>query len=600
MNVMRKATRFAALAAAVAASQLSLAAESESEKANSFFEKAFQESLSTKPIYLTYLGMRDKYDEWGEITEADSLHDVELKRSQMAALKAFDFAKLGTQEQLSYRLFEKEAEAAELDYQYRHYDYMVNQMHGLQSELPALLINMHQVASVSDAEAYIARLNKVKPLFAQLVERLKESEAKGIIPPKFVFPMVISDSRNIINGRPFDESAKNDNPLWADLQKKINALEISDEDKKGLVAKGKAALTGDFKAGYQELITFLTQQETRADTRDGAWKFPDGAAYYKYRLKLMTSTDMTADEIHNLGLSEVKRIHAEMSAIKDSVKFKGDLPAFFQFMRNDAQFKLPNTDAGRKEYLDGAVAAIDAMKERLDDLFITKPKADLTVKRVEPFREDSAGRAFYQRPSLDGTRAGRYYVNLADMDQMAVYELEALAYHEGIPGHHMQLAIAQELEGIPTFRKIGGYTAYTEGWGLYSETLPKEIGFYTDPYSDFGRLSMELWRACRLVVDTGIHAKKWSREQAIQYLRDNTPSPELDIVKAIERYIVMPGQATAYKIGSIKIQQLRAKAKKALGKKFDIRQFHDAVLRNGMLPLDILEEQVDAYIAKAK
>jgi len=276
------------------------------------------------------------------------------------------------------------------------------------------------------------------------------------------------------------------------------------------------------------------------------------------------------------------------------------LQKFFTFMRSDKQFKLPNTDAGRAVYLKNAVTAIDTMKASLDSMFIVKPKAELKVKRVEPFREKSAGRAFYQSPSLDGSRPGTYYVNLEDMNQMAVYELEALAYHEGIPGHHMQRAIAQELEGIPTFRKIGGYTAYTEGWGLYSEMLPKEYGFYTDPYSDFGRLSMELWRACRLVVDTGIHAKKWSRETAIDYLREATPSPELDVVKAIERYIVMPGQATAYKIGMLKILELRAKAKTALGKKFDIRNFHDVILKNGALPLSVLEEQVDGYIKHSK
>lgn len=597
MKLMTKATRLAVALVAASSASFALAEKTESEKAAEFFESSFKESLANKPMYLTYLGMKEKYGEWGDISAAEDDRDLALVKKQLAELKKIDFAKLGEQEKLSYRLFEEQAKDQIFADRYRDYGYQVNQMFGLQSQLPSFLINMHRVDNVSDAEAYISRLKKAKPLFDQLIVRMESSEKLGVVPPKFVFPMVISDSKNIIAGKPFEKDAKEDNPVWADIQGKVEKLEATDEEKAKLLKEAKAALLGEFKNAYAALIGFLESQEKRADTRDGVWKFPKGEEYYKYRLKDMTTTDMTADEIHKLGLAEVARIHDEMRAIKEKVGFKGDLQAFFKFMRNDAQFKLPNTDEGRQKYLDDAVKTIDVMKSRLDELFLTKPKADLVVTRVEPFREDSAGRAFYQRPSLDGSRPGRYYVNLADMNEMAVYELEALAYHEGIPGHHMQLAIAQELEGIPTFRKVGGYTAYTEGWGLYSETLPKEIGFYQDPYSDFGRLSMELWRACRLVVDTGIHAKKWTREQAIKYLRDSTPSPELDVVKAIERYIVMPGQATAYKIGQIKIMQLRAKAKKALAEKFDIREFHDVILRNGMLPLGILEEQVDQYIA---
>jgi len=597
MKLMTKATRLAVALVAASSATWALAEKTESEKAAEFFESSFKESLANKPMYLTYLGMKEKYGEWGDISAAEDDRDLALVKKQLAELKKIDFTKLGEQEKLSYRLFEEQAKDQIFADRYRDYGYQVNQMFGLQSQLPSFLINMHRVDNVSDAEAYISRLKKAKPLFDQLIVRMESSEKLGVVPPKFVFPMVISDSKNIIAGKPFENDAKEDNPVWADIQGKVEKLEATDEEKAKLLKEAKAALLGEFKNAYTALIGFLESQEKRADTRDGVWKFPKGEEYYKYRLKDMTTTDMTADEIHKLGLAEVARIHDEMRAIKEKVGFKGDLQAFFKFMRNDAQFKLPNTDEGRQKYLDDAVKTIDVMKSRLDELFLTKPKADLVVTRVEPFREDSAGRAFYQRPSLDGSRPGRYYVNLADMNEMAVYELEALAYHEGIPGHHMQLAIAQELEGIPTFRKVGGYTAYTEGWGLYSETLPKEIGFYQDPYSDFGRLSMELWRACRLVVDTGIHAKKWTREQAIKYLRDSTPSPELDVVKAIERYIVMPGQATAYKIGQIKIMQLRAKAKKALAEKFDIREFHDVILRNGMLPLGILEEQVDHYIA---
>ncbi|MEM6653850.1 MAG: DUF885 domain-containing protein, partial [Pseudomonadota bacterium] len=346
-----------------------------------------------------------------------------------------------------------------------------------------------------------------------------------------------------------------------------------------------------------ELIEWVSADRANAGLDDGAWKHPDGEAFYRDRLWQMTTTDMTADEIHTLGLNEVDRIHHEMRAIMRQVGFQGSLQDFFDFTRTDPQFFKPNTDQGRAEYLAEATAMIDTMRTELPSVFNTFPRAEMVVKAVEPFREKAAGKAFYQRPAPDGSRPGVYYANLYRMQDMPLYQMEALAYHEGIPGHHMQLAISQELQGIPKFRKYGGYTAYTEGWGLYSEFLPKEMGFYQDPYSDFGRLAMELWRAARLVVDTGLHAKRWTRQDAIDYLLENTPNPEGDCRKAIERYIVMPGQATAYKIGMIKILDLREHARTRLGDAFDIRDFHDVVLKDGPVPLQILEENVEAWIS---
>lgn len=289
------------------------------------------------------------------------------------------------------------------------------------------------------------------------------------------------------------------------------------------------------------------------------------------------------------------RIHGEMEKIKEQVGFEGSLQDFFEFMRTDQQFYYPNTPEGKEQYLNEATGLIEVMKGRLDDLFNIKPEADIIVKAVEPFREKSAGKAFYQQPAIDGSRPGIYYANLYDMNAMPIYQMEALAYHEGIPGHHMQLAIAQELDGLPMFRKFKNHTAYVEGWGLYSELVPKEIGFYEDPYSDFGRLAMELWRSCRLVVDTGIHSKKWTREQGIAYYKENTPNAESDCIKMVERHIVMPGQATAYKVGMNKIVELREEAKAWMGDQFDIKEFHDVVLNNGSLPLNVLEEMVQDW-----
>jgi uncharacterized protein (DUF885 family) len=343
----------------------------------------------------------------------------------------------------------------------------------------------------------------------------------------------------------------------------------------------------------------MERQKASATTDDGVWKHPDGDDFYAYRLRLMTTTDMSPDEIHDLGLAEVERIHNEMRDIMKVVEFDGSLQEFFEFTRTDKQFFKPEGKRGQDAYLREATAMIDTMETRLPEVFHRAPKAPLEVRKVEPFREKAAGKAFYNRPSPDGSRPGIYYANLYRMSMMPTYQMEALAYHEGVPGHHMQLSISQELENIPQFRKYGRFTAYSEGWGLYSEFLPKEMGFYQDPYSDYGRLAMELWRAARLVVDTGLHDKKWTREKAIAYLMENTPNPELDAVKAIERYIVMPGQATAYKIGMNKIIDLREDAKTRLGEAFDIRDFHDAILATGPVPLTIMEENVDAYV-KAK
>ncbi|MGH6630377.1 MAG: DUF885 domain-containing protein, partial [Burkholderiales bacterium] len=351
---------------------------------------------------------------------------------------------------------------------------------------------------------------------------------------------------------------------------------------------------------YESVIAWARNFEKQATTDDGIWKLPDGTAYYDFLLESFTTTKLTADEIHAIGLREVARIHGEMEAIKQKVGFKGSLPEFFKFMREDPQFYYPNTPEGKAAYLQRSNEIIDRMRSRLDELFGIKPKAQLVVKAVEPFREKESGGAFYQRGAPDGSRPGTYYVNLFDMKAVPKYEMEALAHHEGIPGHHMQISIAQELQGVPKFRKFGGYTAYAEGWGLYCERVPKEIGFYADPYTDFGRLSMELWRAARLVVDTGIHAKRWTRQQTMDWLHLNTPNADRDIFTETNRYIVIPSQATAYKIGMLRILELRELAQKELGKKFDIREFHDTVLGQGALPLDVLEGQVRAWITRKK
>ncbi|KUJ81613.1 DUF885 domain-containing protein [Microbulbifer flavimaris] len=567
-------------------------------KANQLFEEHFQELLDRSPVFKTFLGMKEDYDKWDNLSPEFEEETHEIVKRQLSELKEIDASQLDESTALSLKLAIRNKEQDIEGFKWRLHTYPVNQMYAEHTSVASLLINQHRIDSVEDAEAYIARLNALPAHFDQLIVNLKDRAEAGIIPPKFVFPYVISDGKNLITGAPYTDGE--DSTLLEDFKGKVEKLEISDEQKQALVEQAKTAMLESVQPAYQELITYLGELEKKATTDDGAWKFPEGDDYYAHRLNVYTTTDMTADEIHKTGLEEVERIHGEMRGIMKQVGFEGSLQEFFEFMRTDEQFYYPNTEEGKERYLKEATALIDNMKERLDELFITKPKAELTVKAVEPFREKSAGKAFYQRPAPDGSRPGIYYANLYNMNDMPTYQMEALAYHEGVPGHHMQLSIAQELEDIPKFRKFGSYTAYTEGWGLYSELVPKEIGLYEDPYSDFGRLAMELWRAARLVVDTGLHSKKWTREEAIEYLGENTPNPEGDQVKAIERYIVMPGQATAYKVGMLKIVELREKAKEALGDQFDIREFHDVVLANGAVPLDVLEQLVDEWVAEVK
>ncbi|KTG24570.1 hypothetical protein AWR38_03100 [Idiomarina sp. WRN-38] len=572
--------------------------QTESEKANQLFEDIFMGNVMRSPMYQSYLGIKDDQDKWDDISDEQAKEDLALTKKHLEQVKAIDESKLNEQTKISWMLMKQSLENDIADFKWRHHNYPVNQMFGMHSQVASLLINQHGIGSVDDAEDYIARLNGLPGLFDQLAENLELRAEKGIIAPKFVYPYVISDSKNIITGAPFDDSEPS--ALWEDFTSKVEQLELEESQREELLAAAEKAMLESVKPAYQDLITAVEGIAEQATTKDGAWKFPDGEAFYNNALQRTTTTDLTAEEIHEIGLSEMERIHEEMRAIMEEVGFEGSLQEFFVHMRNSDKFIYPNTEEGRQRYLDEATAYIDNMRERLDELFINKPKAGLIVKAVEPFREKSAGKAFYQQPSMDGSRPGTYYANLYDMEAMPTYQMEALAYHEGIPGHHMQIAIQQELEGIPKFRRFGRYTAYSEGWGLYTEKLPKEIGLYKDPYSDFGRLAMELWRAVRLVVDTGIHDKKWTREEGIDFYVTNTPNAKSDAVKMVERHIVMPGQATAYKIGMNKILELREKAKSELGDKFDIREFHDVVLGSGPVPLNILEQFVNDYISEKK
>jgi uncharacterized protein (DUF885 family) len=572
----------------------------ESQRLNEWFDKVFDEAVDRSPVWQSYLGIKKDYDKWDDNSEYNALKELQITRTNLQFLKdSFAYNKLDDNTKVSYDLFVSSAEKDIANFVYRHYNYPVNQMFGSHSWIPSFLIDIHQIANEKEAKDYIARVNGVKEVMQQLIENLKIRELENIIAPRFVFPLVLNDCNNLIKGKPFDKGANN--AVYDDFINKLKGLDnISEENKKALIAEVEKALNNNFKPAYENLIAYLKVMETKATTDAGVWKFVNGDKFYDAQLASTTTTTLTGEEIYNTGMSEVARIHNEMRKIMKQVNYKNDdLQSFFKFIEKDKQFYYSQTEAGKQQCMKDNQQIIDNMKARLPELFNTFPKAELVVKAVEPYREKTAGEAFYQGAAPDGSRPGIYYVNLYDMKQMPKYQLEALAYHEAIPGHHMQISIQQELQGLPKFRTLGGdYTAYVEGWGLYSELVPKEIGFYKDPYSDFGRLAMELWRACRLVADVGIHQKKWTREQAIKFYSDNTPASEGECVKMVERHIVMPSQATAYKVGQMKILALREEAKLKLGNKFDIKEFHDVVLKNGAVPLNVLEKMVTQWVAE--
>jgi uncharacterized protein (DUF885 family) len=554
-----------------------------------FFDKYDAAQLSLSPETKARRGVRDgDYGKWDDVSDEAAVARFKLQTATAEAMRgSFDPKALATDEALSFELFNAQAARAERLFPFRDHGYVFDQMNGAQSQMPAFLINIHRVASVAEAEAYVSRIRELGPILDALSAQSAERAAKGYAPPKWVYPYVISDIGNL---------TKPDNAVIEDITSKVIKLEIDAAEKTRLIAAAKAAWAESAGPAYTRLAAEMARQQATAPTQDGVWRMPGGQAYYEALLANYTTTNMTAAQIHDLGLSEVARIHGEMKTIMAKVGFKGTLNQFFEHLRTSPQYYHTTREA----YLADVDTHVKAMEARLPAFFNTIPKSALQVKAVEAFREKSAGKAFYSSPAPDGSRPGIYYVNLYDLRDMPKTELEALAYHEGVPGHHLQRAVQTELTGLPPFRRFGGFTAYTEGWGLYSEELAKDMGFYTDPYADFGRLGMELWRATRLVVDTGIHDKRWSREQAIQYLKDNTPNPQGDIEKAIERYVVYPGQATAYLIGKLKIMELRTRAQKAMGEKFDYRAFHDVVLESGPVPLDILERRVDAWIATQK
>jgi len=569
----------------------------EDARLTAFLDAAFDEQTATNPQLLTQLGSRALYDRLNDYTDAFRQRQLALQERQLAALRrSFDPARLSPAGRVSFRLFEKEVTDNREGYRWRWHGFPASTNGSPMGAIPVFLINNHRIDSAADAEAYIARLREVERVMGEIGANMRHQAGLGILPPAFNFAPVREDGRRILAGAPFAEGP--DSAVFADFKAKVGRLEIPQAEKDRLIAAAREALTGPFRRGYETMFAALDAIEPRARGNEGAWSLPDGAAFYARRLRQSTTTDMTAAQIHRIGLDQVARIHGEMERIKTQVGFTGTLQAFFAHINQGAEFKYPNNAEGREAYLADGRRFIAQAMEAAPRFFRRLPRAPLEVRAVEAFRQDTAAVAFYNRPSPDGSRPGIFYVNLADMNQVLRPQVEAIAFHEGAPGHHFQIALAQELEGMPKFRRFGGYGAYAEGWGLYAEGLGKEMGFYREPISEFGMYSTQLWRAIRLVVDTGIHDQRWTRERAIAYFTANGLLSERDATKEVERYFNNPGQATSYMIGQLKILELRDRARAALGSRFDIRDFHAVVLENGSVPLDVLEELVNQWIAQ--
>lgn len=578
-----------------------------------FYDRIFAELALDSPELTTAMGIPVIYnwskDELDDISDKKQWETFNKIKEDYETLKSYDFESQSEANKLNTRILRYYLEGELEGERFFYHDYPVNQMGGIQSSLPSLMEDSHKLRDKSDAEAYIARLSKFDTKFDQLIENLKLREEKGIIPPKFVMDRVLDEMKGFVGKKENDiketDDAVTSNILYSNFDTKIDKIEdLSKEEKNELKEQVKKEIATTVFGSYQKLISYFEQLQQKATTDDGVWKLPDGEAYYRYQLKQRTTTDLDPEEVHTIGLSEVARIKGEMEAIlssqgyADSTKTVG---AIIQELNKEDRFLFPNNDEGRQMVIDEYNRILSEISNGLDDAFDIRPKAALEVKRVPEFKEEGSAGAYYNRPAMDGSRGGVFYANLRNVHESVKFGMKTLAYHEGVPGHHFQIAIQSELEGVPIFRTIGLFTSYIEGWALYSEQLAWELGFYeNDPFGNLGRLQAEMFRAVRLVVDTGIHHKKWTREQAIEYMVQNTGMTTTEVTTEIERYIVWPGQACAYKIGMLKILELREKAKNELGDRFDLREFHNAVLKDGAVPLDILEEIIDVYIEKTK
>ena len=570
---------------------------------NLFYDKVFAEVLFSEPELLSSLGLVEQFgitSHNGKLSDESPAHQEKVAarwRKDLAQLREYPLGRQTASQRLSTHVLDWFLQRQVEGERFQFHNYPVNQLFGVQNEFPTFMANTHRLFAARDCDYYLDRLKALPRKFDQTLEGLRLREARGIIPPRFVVEEVLTEMRAFV-AQPVVK-----NILASSFKTRAAKIEsLHAEQRENYQARVEMALKGQVYPAYQKLIDYYQALLPKTTTEDGVWKLPDGEAYYAYMLRQSTTTTMSPNEVHELGLSEVTRIEREMRALLDANGFAGrPIGESMAALARDARFLYPNDDKGRAQALAEYKKLIDEATERCRQLFLTIPKAQCEVRRVPEFKQATAPGAYYEPAALDRTRPGVFYANLRDMNEVPRWGMPTLAYHEGVPGHHWQISTAQELTGLPQFRKVIPFTAYAEGWALYAEWLAKDAGWYADnPFGDLGRLQAELFRAVRLVVDTGIHAKRWPRAQAISYMRDKTGMGEKEVTAEIERYIVLPGQACAYKVGMLKFRELRARSQQELGAKFDQQEFHDAVLKNGALPLEILEEQVNAYIQRKK
>ncbi len=565
---------------------------------NHFYTRVFLEILFDSPEILTMIGMLERLGIYrhnaklNDVSDAHELKQIAKMKRVLRILRSYNRARMSKSQRLSTDILDWYIDDQLKMEPVRHNTYPVNQMFGIQSELPNLMMTLHPLNHIRGARTYIKRLSKFGIKIDQVLIGLKIREGKDAFPPSFTVRHVLDEMNSFIN-QPVKE-----NPLYTVFEEKIGELKTRATVRSKLLTAVENEIEATVYPSYQKLIEYFSALEPKATADHGVWALPDGDAYYAQCLRTSTSTDLTPEQVHEIGLQEVARIEGEMSAILESLGHEGTNPTKqLAAFGEDERFLYPNSDEGREACLSEYKRILDEMDEMIPQVFAIRPQAGLEVQRVPEFREKTMAGAYYQPSDLGGSRPGVFYANLRDMKETQKFGMKTLAYHEGIPGHHFQITIAMELKGVPFFRRMIPFFAYVEGWAMYAENLARELGAYQDdPFGELGFLDSILFRAVRLVVDTGIHYKRWTREQAIEYMQQHTAQAYESVVSEIERYFVMPGQACSYKVGEIKILELCAKAQEQMGERFDLRQFHNVVLKNGGMPLTILEKVIEEYI----
>ncbi len=567
---------------------------------NNLVNKQTLRLILDSPETLTGIGLVDNTlldfhsGRLGSRTREKELETLELVRQARRELDDYGPDGLEGQELLTWKIMVWFYEDRLREGAFEHAGYRVNQISGVTVSLPQFLTDMHNVVDERSARRYVSRLNEFGRVLREERARVEDDRAHGVIPPDFIVGKALAGMNAFIAG------GAAENSLVTTFEEKLAKLhDLKEAERAELAAAAKRAVSEQVIPGYQAMIGLFEELARETDHHAGIWRVPDGDRIYAAALKSSTTTDLTAEEIHRIGLSEVARIEGEMEAILAAAGYTdGSLAGRIEILMRDPAQQFPDTEEGRQELLAYLRELKDGVMARAGDVFLTLPAQPLEIVRVPEYSEDSAPGGYYNAPALDGSRPGRFYINLKDTADHPRWTLPTLLYHEAVPGHHFQLSAAQLVEDVPFFRRLSPFSAYTEGWALYAERLvARDLGVYKDdPLGDLGRLQAEMFRAVRLVVDTGMHHKRWSRERAIDYMLEKTGMTEAEVTREIERYVVWPGQATAYKIGQMAILGLRSEAEERLGGAFDLREFHELVLLNGAMPLGILEETVRAWI----